>query len=71
MGRLFIKNIICRNLFNFFTGKLQAKLGLATILTKFRFELTDKSMFNKEIEFDPRQFIITPKNKIMLKAISR
>jgi hypothetical protein len=52
-------------------GKLQAKLGLATLLTKFRFELTDKSLQHREIEFDPRQFVITPKNKIMLKAISR
>jgi hypothetical protein len=52
-------------------GKLQAKLGLATILAKFRFELTDKSMMHKEIEFDPRQFVIMPKNKILLRAVCR
>ncbi|KAG5684482.1 hypothetical protein PVAND_013714 [Polypedilum vanderplanki] len=52
-------------------GKLQSKLGLATMLTKFRYELIDKSMLHKEIEFDPKQFIITPKTKIVLKAIRR
>jgi hypothetical protein len=52
-------------------GKLQTKIGLATVLAKFRFEFIEKSYMYKEIEFDPKQFILTPKESIMLKAIPR
>ena len=52
-------------------GKLQTKLGLATILSKFSFELVDKSLMHKEIEVDPQQFSIVPKDTIKLKARAR
>lgn len=52
-------------------GKLQTKLGLATILAKFSFELVDKSLMTKEVEFDVGQFILTPKNAVMIKVIPR
>ncbi|KAG5684478.1 hypothetical protein PVAND_013710 [Polypedilum vanderplanki] len=52
-------------------GKLQTKVGLATVLSKFRFEFVDKSYMYKDIEFDTRQFILTPKESIQLKAIPR
>jgi len=52
-------------------GKLQAKLGLATVLLKFKFELVDRSLIHKELEFDPPQFILTPKTSVILKATPR
>lgn len=52
-------------------GKLQAKLGLAAILSKFTFELVDKSLMHKEIEFDPKQFVLTPKEGVMIRATYR
>jgi hypothetical protein len=52
-------------------GKLQTKLGLATVLAKFRFEFADKSYIHKEIEFDHKQFVLTPKQEIQYKAFAR
>lgn len=52
-------------------GKLQTKIGLVTLLLKFKFELVDQSLMHKELEFDPPQFILTPKASIMLKALPR
>ena len=52
-------------------GKLQTKLGLAMILSKFSFELADKSMMYGELEYDTTNTILAPKNSIMLKAILR
>ena len=52
-------------------GKLQTKLGLAMILSKFSFELVDKSLMHSEFEVDPTQLITTPKEPIMLKVEAR
>ena len=52
-------------------GKLQTKLGLATLLLKFKFELVDQSLMHKELEFDPPQFILTPKTSVILRATPR
>jgi hypothetical protein len=52
-------------------GKLQTKLGLAMILSKYSFELADKSLMNNEIVFEERQFILSPKENIMLKVRPR
>ncbi|XP_070492972.1 uncharacterized protein [Chironomus tepperi] len=52
-------------------GKLQTKLGLAMILSKYSFELTDKSLMDKEIEFETRSLIMVPKENIMLKVRAR
>lgn len=52
-------------------GKLQTKIGLVALLTKFRFELVDQSLLHKEIEFDTTQIILTPKDNVMLRASSR
>lgn len=52
-------------------GKLQTKIGLASVLLKFRYELADQSMMHKELEFDPVQFIMTPKTNVMLRATAR
>ncbi|XP_037036009.1 probable cytochrome P450 6a14 [Bradysia coprophila] len=52
-------------------GKLQTKIGLAAILLKLKFELADQSMMDKELEFDPHQFALTPKDTVMLRATVR
>jgi len=52
-------------------GKLQTKLGLVAVLSKFTFELVDKKLLQTELEFDPRQFVLTPKHEIMYKISPR
>lgn len=52
-------------------GKLQTKIGLAALLSKFKFELVDQSLMHKEMEFDETQFILTPKDNVMLRASLR
>jgi len=41
------------------------------ILSKYSFELTDKSLMDNEIEFEKRQFLLVPKDNIMLKVRAR
>ncbi|KAJ6636470.1 putative cytochrome P450 6a14 [Pseudolycoriella hygida] len=52
-------------------GKLQTKIGLVSLLTKFKYEIVDKTLLHNEIEFDSTQFILTPKAPVMLKASAR
>lgn len=52
-------------------GKVQTKLGLATVLRKFSFEFADKSYMNEEIKFDPTQFLLAPKDGILFKITER
>ncbi|XP_070508276.1 probable cytochrome P450 6a14 [Chironomus tepperi] len=52
-------------------GKLQTKLGLVAVLSKFKFELDDKKLLHTELEYDARQFVLTPKHEIMYKISSR
>lgn len=52
-------------------GKLQAKLGLAMMLSKFTFELVDKNLIHNEFEVDPKMFVMTPKESIIMKARAR
>nr|AHJ10934.1 cytochrome P450 6FV2 [Chironomus kiiensis] len=52
-------------------GKLQTKLGLVAALSKFSYELADKKLLHTEIQFDPRQFILTPKQEVMYKISLR
>ena len=52
-------------------GKLQTKLGLAMILSKYSFELADKRLMDHEIEFEKRQLILGPEENIMLKVRAR
>ncbi len=49
-------------------GKLQTKIGLVALLSKFKFEFVDQKEMKKEMEFDPDQFILTPKFNVMLTA---
>jgi hypothetical protein len=52
-------------------GKLQTKLGIASLLSKFSFEFVDKNLMHNEIEFDPKLVTLTPKKGIMTRAVSR
>lgn len=52
-------------------GKLQVKIGLFSVLSKFSIELVDKSLITKEVEFDVTQFLLVPKNSIMMKVTPR
>lgn len=52
-------------------GKVETKLGLAAVLSKFTFELVDKNLMDKELEFDSKQFILIPKKEIMYKLTPR
>lgn len=49
-------------------GKLTSKLALFLLLSKFNFELEDGKMGEKELEFSPKQFVLTLKDKINLKV---
>jgi cytochrome P450 family 6 len=52
-------------------GKLQTKLGLAKILSKFSFELVDKNWAKREVTFDPRLIVIAPRENVMIKIKKR
>lgn len=60
-----------RNCIGLRIGKLSAKLGLAVILSKFSVELVDKEMAEKEVEFHPKQFMLTPLKLFNLKVSLR
>ncbi|CAG9801977.1 unnamed protein product [Chironomus riparius] len=60
-----------RNCIGLRMGKLQTKIGLATILSKFSCKLVDESLMHKEFEADPSQFIIKPKVPIVIKFMNR
>lgn len=51
-------------------GKLAAKLGLAILLSKFRFEFEHEIPHN-ELSFSPLQFVLTLKDDINLKVTLR
>lgn len=42
-----------------------AQIGLAILLSKFNFEIDDKTLIDKEIKVSPSQFIVLPSEKIM------
>lgn len=52
-------------------GKLQTKLGLAMILSKFSFELADQNWLTREVTFDPRLIVIAPRENVMIKIKKR
>lgn len=60
-----------RNCIGMRMGKLTTKIGLAFILAKFKLELSDKEMADKELEFNPKQFILTPQKPFNIKITPR
>lgn len=51
-------------------GKLQAKVGLVTMLREFNYTL-DENDSNRDMEFDPRHFLLQPRNNIYLHVSRR
>ena len=52
-------------------GKLQVKLGIVLILSKFDLELHDKSMADKELEFDVKSGILNTRDELNFKVSAR
>lgn len=52
-------------------GKLTSKVGLVNVLRNFSIEFEDKSMADKELEFHPKQFVMTPLKDFNLKITAR
>lgn len=51
-------------------GKAQTRVGLIKMLQKFRFELDDRHK-NAELKFDPKNFLISPLDEILLRIFRR
>lgn len=51
-------------------AKMQVKVGLVLMLQKFKYELHE-SLKNREIEFEPRHFLLQPRTKISLHVSKR
>lgn len=60
-----------RNCIGMRLGKLTAKLGLVTVLSKYSVDFADKTMADKELDFDPRQFVLMPTQKFNFKVTER
>lgn len=60
-----------RNCIGMRMGKLTAKLALVVVLANFSVEFEDKSMNDSELEYHPKQFILTALKDFNLKVISR
>lgn len=52
-------------------GRLTSRLALLLLLSQYNFELFDKQLAEKELEFSPKQFVLTLKDDINLKVSSR
>lgn len=52
-------------------GKLNVRLQLAALLSKFNFELQEDTNLFKELKFNPKQLFLQPKEKILLKVSQR
>lgn len=51
-------------------GKMQTKCGIVMMLQKFRFEYEEKFK-NRKIQYDPKAFLLTPRDGIFLRVINR
>jgi cytochrome P450 family 6 len=52
-------------------GKLQTKLGIALLISKYRFELRDSSMYSKELKFRVDSVTLNAEGAIDLKVFNR
>lgn len=59
-----------RNCIGMRLGKLQTKVGLISMLHKFKYELDDK-LKHGDMEFDPRHFLLQPRDDIFLRVSKR
>lgn len=51
-------------------GKMQVKVGLVLLLQKFKYELNECHK-NKDLEIDPRHFLLQPRSDILLHMFKR
>lgn len=65
------KQILLGNCIGARMGKLQTKLGMAIILSKFSFEFVDQIWQKREVTFDPRLIVIAPRENVMIKIRKR
>lgn len=59
-----------RNCIGMRLGKMQTKVGMVVMLQKFRYELEDR-LKNKELEFDPKAFLLSPLGGLKLYVSKR
>lgn len=59
-----------RNCIGMRLGKLQTKVGLISMLHKFKYELDDR-LKAIDIAFDRRHFLLQPQNDIYLRVLKR
>lgn len=59
-----------RNCIGMRLGKMQTKVGIVTMLQKYRFELS-AAMKDHEMPLDPKSFLIAPRDLIQLKVFKR
>lgn len=60
-----------RNCIGMRMGKINTKVGLATVLSKFNLGFVDKKIAETEIDFHPKQFILTPAKDFKFKIALR
>lgn len=56
-----------RNCIGMRMGKMQTKVGLVMMLQKYTFELDD----TRELEFDVKSFLLSPRNGLHLRVLKR
>lgn len=59
-----------RNCIGMRLGKIQSKVGLISMLHKFKYEL-EGSLMNSDMEFDQRHFLLQPRYDIFLRISKR
>lgn len=59
-----------RNCIGMRLGKLQTKVGLISMLHKFKYDLDDRFR-NDDLKFDPRHFLLQPRDDIFLHISKR
>lgn len=59
-----------RNCIGMRLGKLQTKVGLISMLLKFKYDL-DESLKSADMEFDTRHFLLQPRHNIYLHVSKR
>lgn len=60
-----------RNCIGMRLGKLQTKIGMCLLLQRFKYELNESSSKDSDLEFDPRHFLLQPRNNIYLHVSKR
>lgn len=60
-----------RNCIGMRLGKLQTKIGICLLLQRFHYELDEPNNKDSDMEFDPRHFLLQPRNNIYLHVLKR